>query len=230
MWWGTAISGTCILVRAAWMFSRALIPATNKPDHPEGKANRSHVSMLAWTGMRGGVSLIAALAIPLETVSGPFPHRALLIFLTFCVILATLVLQGASLPFVIRWLRLEDDGANEREEGRALATTAKAALRRIDELSRAEKLPKSMADALRARFSIRFREFAGGGSEKAADLTALYRKVEAELLDIQRDSLIGLRDKGAIDNTVMRRIQRLLDLESESIELLGSTSHTDNEE
>ncbi len=80
------------------------------------KADWSHVTVVAWTGMRGGVSFAAAFAIPLETAAGPFPFRDLLIFITFVVLLATLVGQGGTLPFLIRKLGVTDDGAAEAEE------------------------------------------------------------------------------------------------------------------
>ena len=85
--------------------------------------------IVAWSGMRGGVSLAAALAIPLETDAGaPFPERDLIIFITFCVILVTLVGQGLTLPLLIRKLGVHDDGAEEQEELHARLTAAKAAL------------------------------------------------------------------------------------------------------
>ncbi len=114
-----------IAVRILWTFLQGLNPATNEPEHVDGKAQWSHVAILAWTGMRGGVSLAAALAIRLETSAGLFPQRNLLIFLTFCVLLATLVGQGGTLPLLIRTLGLKDDGADEREERIALAKTAR---------------------------------------------------------------------------------------------------------
>ena len=95
----------CVVVRLIWTFAQGLLPITNEPEHAEGKADWSHVALLAWTGMRGGVSLAAALAIPFETVAGPFPFRDLLIFLTFVVLLVTLVGQGGTLPWLIRWLQ-----------------------------------------------------------------------------------------------------------------------------
>jgi CPA1 family monovalent cation:H+ antiporter len=115
VWWGAAVAVTCILVRIIWTFAQGLLPITNEPEHVEGKADWSHVAVLAWTGMRGGVSLAAALAIPLETRAGHFPQRDLLIFLTFCVLLATLVMQGSTLPALIRWLGVKDDGAPWRD-------------------------------------------------------------------------------------------------------------------
>jgi len=88
--YAVAVCATVIVVRLLWVFGQGLLPATNEPEHSEGKADWSHVFVLAWAGMRGGISLAAALAIPLEAGAQPFPQRDLIIFLTFCVLLATL--------------------------------------------------------------------------------------------------------------------------------------------
>jgi Na+/H+ antiporter len=229
--YGAAISATCIIVRLIWVFAQGLLPQTNEPEHESGKADWSHVAVLAWSGMRGGVSLAAALAIPLETAAGPFPDRSLIIFLTFCVLLATLVGQAGTLPLLLRWLNVRDDGAATREERVALAHTAKAALNRLDELARRDKLPVSLYEFLKGRFGNRWSEFSmGGRGGLAAQQSDLYRHVTRELLEAQRQSLIDLTQHGKIDNTVMRRTLRLLDLESEQIAMLESTGHADIDE
>ena len=229
--YGVAISATCIVVRLIWVFAQGLLPETNEPEHESGKADWSHVAVLAWSGMRGGVSLAAALAIPLETAAGPFPERRLIIFLTFCVLLATLVGQGGTLEFLLRWLNVRDDGADTREERIALAHTAKAALRRLDELARTENVPSSLYEFLRLRFSTRWSEFSDGQRDgRAAERSELYRHLSRELLEAQRQSLGNLAKSGKIDNTVMRRILRLLDLETEEIAILESTVRPDIEE
>jgi len=229
IWYGVAVSLTVIFVRFLWTFGQGLLPFTNEPEHEEGKADWSHVAVLAWSGMRGGVSLAAALAIPFETASGPFPGRNLIIYLTFCVLLATLVGQAGTLPLLIRWLHVTDDGTDAREERLALARTARAALKQIEKLRRSNEVPTLMLDALRKRFGTRWREFAETDSQAAevARNTALYRKLESDLLKAQRTELVELRNSGKIDNTVMRRIQTLLDLETAELELLGSTGHND---
>jgi CPA1 family monovalent cation:H+ antiporter len=224
--YGATICLTIVVVRILWTFAQGLLPITNEPEHAAGKPDWSHVAIISWAGMRGGVSVAAALAIPLETAAGPFPNRNLLIFLTFCTLLATLVLQGGSLPYLIRLLGIRDDGADEAEEAAALAETAKAALARIEELERGGTIPKRILDHLRARFSVRWAEFGEDGRDDVARATELYRQVERELLDAERRRLIALRDEGTIDNTVMRRIQRLLDLETEEVELLANTGHS----
>ena len=231
VWWGARWRPPCIVVRLLWTFAQGLLPITNEPEHEGGKADWSHVGILAWTGMRGGVSLAAAFAIPLETSAGPFPYRDLLIFITFCVLLATLVGQGGTLPYLIRRLGVKDDGADEREEQIALAATARAALKHIDRLEREGKIPRGILELLRKRFRARWAEFGSDDRrDDAAMTTALYRQTECALLDVQRHELIKLRDRGKVDNTVLRKIQRILDLETVSIQLLGSTGHSSIED
>jgi monovalent cation/hydrogen antiporter len=227
--YGVAVSLTVIVVRLLWTFGQGLLPFTNEPEHTAGKADWSHVAILAWSGMRGGVSLAAALAIPFETASGPFVGRELIIYLTFCVLLATLVGQAGTLPLLIRWLHVTDDGTDAREERLALAKTAKAALLEVKSLRRNGEIPAHMLDLLEKRFRTRWQEFSTTDRQahEAARHTALYRQLEGDLLDAQRRALVALRDHGKIDNTVLRRIQTLLDLETAELEILGSTGHTD---
>jgi CPA1 family monovalent cation:H+ antiporter len=228
--YGLAVSATVIVVRLLWVFGQGLLPQTNEPEHEEGKADWSHVAVLAWSGMRGGVSLAAAIAIPLETAAGPFPERPLIIFLTFCVLLATLIGQGGTLPALLRLLDVRDDGEDVREERATLAHTAKAALKRLDEMSRDGELSPELYKFMRTRFASRWTEFTVVQKDGTAHDSDVYRHVSRELLEAQRDSLIRLQRERKADNTVLRRIQRLLDLENEEIDMLESAGHPDIEE
>jgi Na+/H+ antiporter len=228
IWYAVAVAATCIVARLAWVFAQGFIPATNEPEHVEGKADWSHVAILSWTGMRGGVSLAAALAIPLATAAGPFPHRDLVIFLTFGVLLATLVGQGGTLPALIRAMHVKDDGTDEEEERAVLAATARVALEQLDELRRSGTVPEEVLDLLRKRFATQRQEFASGSAD-AARSTSLYRQSLCKVLDAQRREIIKQRDAGQIDNTVFRSFQRLLDLETARIELMGITGQSDIE-
>ena len=169
--------------------------------------------------MRGAVSLAAALAIPLSTEAGePFPGRALILFLTFAVILVTLVGQGLTLPTVIRLLRLEDDAAEEqREEARARIDAATAALARLDELVGEDWVRPATVDRIRGsygfrrdRFSARFDDGDDGAIEEQS---IAYQRLRRELLAAERDAVLELRRAGAISDDVMRRVSRDLDLE-----------------
>ncbi len=230
--WGIAVSAIVILLRLGWVFAQALLPVTNEPEHVEGKADWSHVAVLSWAGMRGGITIAAALAIPFTAASGPFPGRNLIIFLTFCVLLATLVGQGGTMPLLIKWLGVTGDDVADNEERVALSATASAALRELDKLAASGTVPDGVIDLLRRRYKSRAWEFGAlaGDADRAARTNEAYRKAAGDLIDAQRDVLIKLRDEGKIDNTVLRRIQRLLDLESEEVQLLGSAAgHSDIE-
>lgn len=225
-----AVSVTVIAVRMAWVFGQGLLPSTNEPEHEEGKADWSHVAVLAWSGMRGGVSLAAALAIPLQTAAGPFPHRNLIIFLTFCVLIATLIGQGGTLPWLLRGLGVQSDGTDEREARAALAKTARTALSELRKAAERTDIPEPVIRMLRERFAGRWRGFSGTDrNAPAAQHSDKYRHLAAELLDAQRDTLLDMRRRGEVDNTVFRKIQRLLDLEAEEIDLLESTGHPEIE-
>jgi monovalent cation/hydrogen antiporter len=229
--WGGAVALACVVVRLIWTFAQGLLPLTNEPEHAEGKADWSHVALLAWTGMRGGVSLAAALAIPFETAAGRFPFRDLLIFLTFVVLLVTLVGQGGTLPWLIRWLGIKDDGEAAREERLALMVTARAGLERLDELQREGEIPTDVLDLHRKRLEGRLTEFTSqGATTRAGRKAALFRQVQSDVIQAQRSKLIELRARGKIDNTVLRRLQRVFDLGTVEIQVLDATGQIDLEE
>lgn len=231
IWWGIVVSLACVVVRLVWTFAQGLLPITNEPEHESGKADWSHVGLLAWTGMRGGVSLAAALAIPLATVAGPFPYRDLLIFLTFVVLLVTLIGQGGTLPWIIRLLHIKDDGEATREERLALRVTAKAGLERLDELQREGTYPAGILDLHRRRLEARMQEFTGDLDDpRRPQNTAKFRNSHRELIDAQRAKLLELRSKGKIDNTVLRRLQRTFDLELVELQVLDDTGQSDVED
>jgi CPA1 family monovalent cation:H+ antiporter len=174
----------------------------------------------AWSGMRGAVSLAAALALP----SG-FPQRDLVVFLTFTVIFATLVLQGLTLPLLIRRLGVRDDGEEEREELLARRRATDAALARLDELGGQDWTFDDTIDRMRRVYDYRQRRFAArgvdgdGGEDEFETRAYRYQKVIREVLAAQHAALVGLRNQGEISNDVMRRVERELDLERERLEI-----------
>jgi len=175
-------------------------------------------TILAWSGMRGAVSLAAALALPLTTdAGGAFPNRELIIFLTFSVILATLVVQGLTLPVLIRALRLEDDGVTEKEEAKARIYAAESALARLEELVDEDWVRDDTAERLRGLFNFRrerFRSRFDPDSDGAIEERSMsYQRLLRELLDAERQAVLELARSGRIDDEVMRRVVRELDLE-----------------
>jgi CPA1 family monovalent cation:H+ antiporter len=181
------------------------------------------VSIIAWTGMRGVISLAAALALPLTTNDEtPFPGRDIILFLTFCVILVTLVAQGLSLPPLIRALGLHDDGSTEQEETMGRIEVAQATLNRIDELAEEDWVREDTAERVRGLYNYRRSRFAArfdGDQDGLEDRSAAYQRLLRDLLRVQRQTLIRLRDEGRIGDEAMHRIERDLDLEESRLEL-----------
>jgi CPA1 family monovalent cation:H+ antiporter len=216
--YAAAVTGVVIGARAAWVYAGSLLPRLLP-----GRDLRT-VPIIAWSGMRGAVSLAAALAIPLETDAGaPFPNRELLIFLTFAVILVTLVLQGLTLPAVIRLARLEDDGIEEMEEAKARIHAAEAALGRLEELLDEDWVRLETAERLRGLYSFRrdrFRSRFDPESDGEIEAqSADYQRLRRELLDAERQAVRELRRSGRIDDDVMRRVFRDLDLEDARLDI-----------
>ena len=175
-------------------------------------------ALISWIGIRGAVSLVAALALPQD-----FPHRELIVFLTFAVIVATLIVQGLTLPTVIRLLGVSDDGAAEREDAKARVKAAEAALARLEELLADGTVRPDTAERLRGtlgfrrdRFRARLDDADDGAIEARSEA---YQRVMRELLDAERGALLALRNARAIDDNVMQRVQRDLDLEAARLDL-----------
>jgi monovalent cation/hydrogen antiporter len=216
---------TVILVRIIWVFPATYVPrwAIRRIRERDPPPPWRSVSVVAWTGMRGVISLAAALALPLQTAAGtPFPDRDLIIFLTFCVILATLVVQGLSLPVLIRALGLEDDHIGDKEETHGRIQVAEAALERLDELADEDWVREDTTERIRGLYTYRRTRFASrfvGDPDGVEERSAAYQRLMVELLGAQRLRLVRLRDEGRIGDEVMHRIERDLDLEESRLEM-----------
>jgi CPA1 family monovalent cation:H+ antiporter len=216
---------TVILVRMIWVFPATYVPrwASRRIRERDPSPPWRSVSVIAWTGMRGVISLAAALALPLQTASGvPFPDRDLIIFMTFCVIFATLVVQGLSLPLLIRALGLEDDRIGDKEETHGRIGIAEAALERLEELVDEDWVREDTAERIRGLYSYRRNRFASrfeGDTDGVEVRSAAYQRLMVELLGAQRLRLVTMRDEGSIGDEVMHRIERDLDLEESRLEL-----------
>jgi CPA1 family monovalent cation:H+ antiporter len=221
-----AVAGAVIAVRLLWFFTIPYLvwAIDRRPEERARDVGPAGRLVAAWSGLRGAVSLAVALAIPLTTHSGStFPKRNLIIFLTFAVIFATLVVQGLSLPALIRQLGVRDDNADTDEDTRARLVAAKAALRELDELSR-EKWPREETLARlrrfygyrRSRFAARAGKIEDDGYE---DRTLAYQQTLQRLLAAQRDALLQMRSDGNLSNEAMNRVLRELDLEESRLEI-----------
>ena len=217
--WGALIAGVVIGVRLIWQFTVVyLIRALDRREAQRARRASWQVRLIGgWSGMRGSVSLAAALALPATIDSAdPFPSRALIIYLAFAVILVTVVGQGLTLGPLIRALGIEDDGAEEREEVAARVRIAEAAMVRVDELVAEEWVRDDTAERVRALLDYRRRRFAAvsdGDGDEYEERTSRYIRLMYEVFDAQREELIAMRNSGDISDEVRRRMERELDLE-----------------
>ncbi|MGA2029412.1 MAG: Na+/H+ antiporter [Verrucomicrobiota bacterium] len=216
------ISLAVILIRLLWVFPAAYLPRMlfksirDRDPYPSWR----HVTIIGWTGMRGVVSLAAALAIPLtmdKTPAGPpFPSRDLILFLTFIVILATLVVQGLSLPLLIRWLGVKDDGSMEKEEREARLKANQAALARLNQIGESEPVKADALQRLRVEYEDHIRQVEGAEPENAGTKLRLfsseYEHLSYEALLVERQTILQLRNENVISDEVLRHIQRDIDL------------------
>jgi monovalent cation/hydrogen antiporter len=250
-----AVVSLCVVVvRLAWV-----IPSTYlfrslgrwlRGSH-EPLPSWQSVLFVAWAGLRGGDSLVLALSLPLQTASGArFPARDQIVFITFCVIFITLVVQGPTLAPLVRWLGLGVEDGKEAEESHARLAVAEAGLRTLDEPAIATSAYPEVVRYLRQRHRQRARRWAAREAEphegKTNDIThdhfvpapshdagvldehraAEYRRVRSAMLGAEQDTIVGLRDTGVIGDDVMRRIQRDLDLETMLLETSEPVSET----
>jgi CPA1 family monovalent cation:H+ antiporter len=227
IWDAALVCLTVIVARIAWIIPVSYLTrwlSKFLPIHETFPTLRS-LLIVAWTGMRGGVSLAVALALPLTiTGGGLFPDRDLVIFLTFSVILATLVLQGLSLGPLIRLLHLKEDGSREKEHAQAHLEAARAALARLDELSGEDWIPEEYLTHMRSIYEKKVKAYGtvadGADVAELLDGTRLMdkRRLRQEVLDAERSTVIQLRDKGRIDDEVLREVERELDLEEQRLQ------------
>jgi CPA1 family monovalent cation:H+ antiporter len=209
---GLLISLAAILVRFAWVFGAGLVSRVfgGEPGSPSMEPRERAV--VAWAGMRGVVSLATALALPLET-----PERDLLLFLTFCVILVTLVGQGLSLPWLVRALGVSADGGASAQERRARRAAAEAAMARIEELASEWPTHQPLIDTLRTQYVHRASHLDDSpqASPDAAQQELLeHREIRRAVLDAERQAVLALRRRGALDDEAWRHVERDLDLEA----------------
>jgi Na+/H+ antiporter len=217
--WGLLVSVVVIGVRLVWMFTIPyLIRAVDRRAvQRERRSSPGERLAIGWAGMRGSVSLAAALAIPLQIDAGTaFPERDLIIFLAFAVILVTLVGQGLTLAPLIERLGIVDDGVEEREERLARVRLAEAGIARIEELGEPDWISPESVGRARAQLDYRRRRFGAlvdGDGDGYEERTDAWRRLMYDLYDSQRAALIGMRNRGEISDEVRRKIERDLDLE-----------------
>jgi Na+/H+ antiporter len=213
-----------IVARFAWVYPAIYLPRWLSP----ALARRDPAPPWQWpvflgfVGIRGVVSLAAALAIPLTTLTGtPFPHRDLILFVTFGVIVATLVGQGLLLPGLVRWLALGSHAADEREREHAAELSARAealnvAQNRLDRLAAEDRIAPEVLAILRARHRDRAGRLPRNASN-GVDTAAAAADLRWELIAAEREYIYQLFREGKITDEARRRIERELDLEEAGI-------------
>ena len=215
---GVAFSALLILLRLAWVFPGAGIAhlLRTRLAHQRVKAPRvREVFVVGWTGMRGVVSLAAALALPVTLADGsPLPQRDVLVFLTFCVIVVTLVLQGITLPPLVRALGLAGaagPNCEEREARRIVAAAAVAHLESAKETDSEESAAQYEDLARHYRQRLASLQPGDGNQDEVTDHQR-FLELSLEALRIERETAIRLRNEGRINDEVLRRLERELDL------------------
>lgn len=216
-----AIGIALIALRFAWVYVTVYWPRlwhTTAAGEKPPRGNR--IFLIAWTGMRGAISLAAALALPMSLGGGPFPSRDFIVFVTFAVIVLTLVVQGATLPFLIRRLGLDKEGRREDEKSAQLEYDARirivdAALAKLEALCRSGELSEEAAQWYRDDFEHRrgtYERHRNAHPDRGRRKDAR-RELQAmlEIADAERDELLRLRKEGRIDDDAVRRIERDLD-------------------
>jgi CPA1 family monovalent cation:H+ antiporter len=224
--YGALFSAVVICVRIAFLQTAPYVirALDRRPSQRARRVGWRERLVSGWSGMRGGVSLAAALAIPLETDAGTaFPGRDLIIFITFCVILATVVGQGLTLPYLIRALGVESDDGEEQEELRARLVAAKAALEEIDRLEDEGWVREDTLERMRGLYRYRKRRFAARAGKVEdngyEDRSQSYQRAVRSVLEAQRGAIVELRNNGEISNDVMHRVGREIDLEDTRLEI-----------
>jgi NhaP-type Na+/H+ or K+/H+ antiporter len=232
IWSSLAVLVTVVVVRIVWVYAfaylpRALFAGTRKGDP---KPPPAQVFVLAWAGMRGVVSLAAAFAVPMTTLSGaPFPARPHIVFLTFVVVIGTLLLHGLTLPWLIRFLGVQSDDAQRDAVALAGAQdrAARAAADRLAELLAQERQqgPSHVHDRAakvlegwnERRRNAAWEQLGRSDEEIGESPTSAFKRLRLEMLAAERKTFIEERDAGRIDDEVLRTALRGLDLEEATL-------------
>jgi len=216
LWYGVIVSVAVIVGRIIWVYPATYIPRvlSKKIRTTEPRPSMRTVTIIAWSGMRGVVSLAAALALPLMIGDASFKNRNLIIFLTFCVILSTLVLQGLTLRPLIQWLGIKADDTEEEREQKARLEIASRVIEHIEE-NYALALSDEVLNQIKTKYEIRIQRIRKDQtSQKMAEQEINeFHRIQQELLARERELSLHMRDQGKISDEALRKIEYELDLE-----------------
>lgn len=217
---GGLVCATAIAVRLVWVPAAAVVSRLVNPAlrAQSPVPHWSQLFIVGWTGMRGIVTLAAALALPHTTASGaPFPFRSEIILLSFGLILATLVLQGLSLAPLIHALNLKAGRVDDKEEQLARERAAVAALTRLDELENEPWPVATQVSEMRVLYGRQVQRYAAQGNGDAdytPESAEAFRRLRHETLAAERHAVIRLRNEGVISDEVLHRLEHELDVEA----------------
>ena len=201
--YSAAVIAAVVLLRLAWMFTVPKLLATDVP--------ASERAVIGWSGLRGAVSLAAALSIPLTVAGDAFPDRALVIFLAYVTVIATLVVPALTLPFLISRLGLAQSDTLRRQELEVRRRLARMALRRVDEL--ADRMPESAVERVRDVYEARIDALEQEDRDERDDWRGAYRDLRRRLLAEERSALARLRSEREVSPEILRELSQELDLE-----------------
>ncbi|KDN75000.1 sodium:proton exchanger [Streptomyces olindensis] len=224
-WYAVAVFLVVVAARFVWVYPATFLPRmmSARIREREGRLTWKGPFVIAWAGMRGVVSLAIAFSIPLTMHGGeePFPQRNLILFLTFTTVIGTLVVQGLTLPPLIRLLKFpgRDAQAETLAEANAQAQASRAAERRLDELLSDERnaLPGPLVDRLRTVLERRrnavWERLGQANPVTGESVDDTYRRLSREMISAEREVFVRLRDGRYIDDEMLRTLLRRLDLE-----------------
>ncbi|MGG9962923.1 Na+/H+ antiporter [Ferruginibacter sp. SUN106] len=225
--YGLVISFVVIIVRFIWVIPAALLPRFLSKRIREKEAfDPRNMVVFGWAGMRGVVSMAAALAIPLTLPDGSaFPHRNLIIYLSFCVILSTLVLLGLTLPWIIRKMKIEPYSAvaQEYEVRTQVATNI---ITHIEE--NLSLLQDELLHNIKSKYEVKYNRlqrtdlpanYFGKGKTLAGNVFNEFTKLQIDLIGMERQTLEKMHRSGEASEEVLRKIERELDLEETRLQM-----------
>jgi Na+/H+ antiporter len=216
---GVAVAtvGAVVVIRMVWQL---LIPSLRW--RPEGRLidtgplSRGERIVLGWSGLRGAISLAAALSIPATVGGHPFPDRSLVLFATFCVVVTTLLVQGTTLSWVIRRTHTEASAAEQRQLSLAYRYSLQAAMGRLAELAETDGIPEDSLELLNRSYEQRLERATAGLEDQAPSGAPSFQDLQRDLIRVRRHALVELHDRGEIGYAAFRTALYDLDLESES--------------
>ena len=216
---GVLLSAVAIIVRFAWVYAALYLPRRLSASLRRSEAAQPEAEyfIMSWCGMRGIVSLAAALALPIALADGaPFPYRDEIIFFTFVIIAVTLVLQGLTLPALIRRLRVGVDWSLHEERANARNAMSVAAIAAIDALAQAERIAPDLAGRIGAEFA---EKNAAGDADASVseEHAALSRRLRHAAVNAERQELIRIWRERQISDDVLHEFEEELDYKESNL-------------